>query len=169
MTLKFPKCNSICKINTHFPEKLDTYQNVLEEQKKAYYIYYINKNSNYNQDKLKATNSLSLVNSIDNRLVNLNKNLKEELKSLTNQTLINKKNIFSNKTKIKELISKVNTLQNNEKKYDNMIVSAKYQKTNQLSNKKYAKLEYYSSKILIIILLLYFLFALYSLVKILIV
>jgi hypothetical protein len=168
MTPKDTKCDSICQINTQFPENLNTYQNVLEEQKKAYYNYNINKNSNYSQDRLKANNSLSLVNSIDNRLVNLNKILIGDLKTLTNQSQNNKYSISSNKTKIKELVNKVDTLQKNKKNYDNMIISAKQQKTNQLSNKKYVKLEYYSSKILLIILLVYFLFVTYSLIKLLI-
>lgn len=169
MTPKDTKCDSICQINTNFSKNLDTYQNVLEEQKKAYYNYNINKNSNYSQDRLKATNSLSLVNSIDNRLFNLNKILTGDLKLLTNQTQNNKYNISSNKTKIKELVNKVDTLQKNKKNYDNMIISAKHQKKNQLSNKKYVKLEYYSSKTLLIILLVYFLFVTYSLTKLLII
>ena len=33
MTLKNTPCDSICQINSQFPEKMDIYQNVLEEQK----------------------------------------------------------------------------------------------------------------------------------------
>lgn len=158
-------CDSICKINNNYQQNLDTYQNVLEEQKKAYYNYSINKNSNYNEDRTKASSSLSLVNSIDNRLIQLNKKLNQDLKMLTKQTDTNKNSISSNKIKLNGLVNNIDMLKKNKKNYSNMIDSVKQQKTNQLSNTKYVKLEYYSSKLLFIILSVYLLFSLYSLIK----
>ena len=165
MEPKDTRCDSICKINNNYQQNLDTYQNVLEEQKKAYYNYSINKNSNYNEDRTKASSSLSLVNSIDNRLIQLNKKLNQDLKMLIKQTDTNKNSISSNKIKLNGLVSNIDMLKKSKKNYSNMIDSVKQQKTNQLSNTKYVKLEYYSSKLLFIILSVYFLFSLYSLIK----
>lgn len=165
MEQKDTRCDSICKINNNFQQNLDIYQNVLEEQKKAYYNYSINKNSNYNEDRSKASSSLSLVNSINNRIIYLNKKLNQHLGLLTTQTVTNKNNISSNKTKLNDLINNLDMLKKSKKNHNNMIDSVRQQKTNQLSNKKYIKLEYYSSKILLIIFSVYFLFIFYSLIK----
>ena len=137
----------------------------MRRTKKANYNYSINKNSNYNEDRTKASSSLSLVNSIDNRLIQLNKKLNQDLKMLTKQTDTNKNSISSNKIKLNGLVSNIDMLKKSKKNYSNMIDSVKQQKTNQLSNTKYVKLEYYSSKLLFIILSVYFLFSLYSLIK----
>ena len=66
-------CNLVVKADMIFSKKLQQY-------------YSINKNSNYNEDRTKASSSLSLVNSIDNRLIQLNKKLNQDLKMLTKQT-----------------------------------------------------------------------------------
>ena len=136
MEQKDTRCDSICKINNNFKQNLDIYQNVLEEQKKAYYNYNINKNSNYNEDRTKANSSLSLVNSINNRIIYLNKKLNQDLGLLTKQTVTNKNTISSNKTKLNDLVSNIDILKKSKKNHNSMIDSVRQQKTNQLSNKK---------------------------------
>ena len=91
--------------------------------------------------------------------------MNRDLKLLSQQTDNNNKNITSNKIRIKSLGNKIAKIKESKKNYDNMIVSVKQQKTNQISNKKYVKLEYYSSKILILLLSIFSLFIFYSLAK----